>query len=198
MALTLQTDDGDVADANSYASVAEFKTYWNLRGGYASASDPAIEEALVKARDRLDIYYTWKGMKLTGRTQETEWPRSQVYVADGQYDAFATVVHGEPFYPSQLVASATAVTGIPREVKRAQIMLARIALDQALWENSMSQSDANAVLKAESSKVDVIEESKTYAVSDTPGQARIPSFPEVDAYMLRSMLTADQTYPIRG
>jgi len=81
MALTVETGSG-LANAESYASVAEFKAYAALVGfDYTTPAytDTQIEQALRKATTWIDAKYrdqyqgTW-----TVSTQALEWPRTGV------------------------------------------------------------------------------------------------------------------------
>ena len=109
MALTVQDDNGSVAGANSYVTVAEFKAYHTDRGNAFTATDSAIEKALVGASDYLDTRFSYIGKRLRGREQTTEWPRYNAFDKDD-----------------------VAVSGIPVEVKEAVAEYALRALDAPL------------------------------------------------------------------
>ena len=72
-----------LTNANSYASVAEFKTYATDRGLTESLalSDAVIESSLIKASDYLEANYydAWKGTP-TNIGQSLAWPRDGVYI----------------------------------------------------------------------------------------------------------------------
>lgn len=85
MALSVQTDAGDVANANAYITLAFFKSYHDDRGGnYSAYTDTQIERAIVKATDYLDARWRYRGEKKTS-LQTTQWPRWDVEDADGTY-----------------------------------------------------------------------------------------------------------------
>lgn len=156
MTLTVQTDAGTVTAANSYATVAEFKTYHTDRGNSFSAyDDTAIAAALVRAASFLDIRFRYKGRKLNGRTQVTEWPRTNCYDSDRDY-----------------------VNGVPAEVKGAQIEYALRSLTTPLAPDP-EYSATGAAVQSKSEKVGPIEESVTYAQGAASGFS-MPLYPLAD------------------
>lgn len=74
MAFTLQNDNGTIADANAYLSVAAFKLYHKDRGTTIEDGAGTIEDAIVKATDYLDSMYRFVGEQQS-ITQRTQWPR---------------------------------------------------------------------------------------------------------------------------
>ena len=104
MAFVVETGTG-AADANSFASVADFKSYSDDRGyDYSSYTDGQIEIELVKATDYVDGY-KFIGAKYTS-AQSLQWPRS------------CASAHG--FY--------IGVDEIPRQVVNATIRAAQLIL----------------------------------------------------------------------
>lgn len=92
MAITVETGAG-LADAESYASVAEFKAYAALVGlDYTTPAytDQQIEQALRRATTWLDAKYRdqFQGM-WTFSTQALEWPRSGVLYRRSGVDAYS-------------------------------------------------------------------------------------------------------------
>lgn len=90
ISLIVETGAG-MANAESYASVAEFKTYCSGRGlSFADYGDDDIEAALRKATTWLDAKYrdqyqgTW-----TVSTQALEWPRSGVLYRRTAVEAYS-------------------------------------------------------------------------------------------------------------
>lgn len=89
MALIVQDDTGQVADANSYIDVAFFTSYHDDRGNDTSGLDQTtqIEPALVLATDYVDSKYLndFIGSKIiTGAIrQTTQWPRLDAVDKDG-------------------------------------------------------------------------------------------------------------------
>lgn len=74
MALTVQDNTG-LSDADSYVSVAAFKTYCLNRGlDIAGMTDGIIEEKLRLATDYMDAKWRYKGTRLES-SQSTEFPR---------------------------------------------------------------------------------------------------------------------------
>ena len=84
MALTVETGAG-LHNANSLASLAAAKTYWDRRGkDYSAHDDSKIEQALIRASDYLTYSFDWKGYRRHGRRdpqgyQALAWPRYEVY-----------------------------------------------------------------------------------------------------------------------
>lgn len=101
MALVIENGSG-VADANSYATVAEARAYAAARGLTLPATDGPVETALVLACDKLESY-RYKGAK-TDPANPLEWPRTAVYLPGA--------------------ASALADDSIPVKLKQAQCQLA--------------------------------------------------------------------------
>lgn len=79
--MTIVVEDGTgLANANSYASVAEADTYLTLRGitSWSSLQQAEKEAALVRATDYMPIF-AWQGIRSVN-TQALDWPRTYVYV----------------------------------------------------------------------------------------------------------------------
>ena len=83
--MTLTVTAGS-ADADSYVSLADAKSFWDDVGfAYGDYSDTQIEQALRRATRWLDGRYrrSFPGERTNGRTQALEWPRSSVVDVDG-------------------------------------------------------------------------------------------------------------------
>ena len=140
MAFTVQNDLGTEAGANSYCTVAEFKTYHADRGNDISGlTDPQIEVLLVNATQYLDGRFNYCGCKLEGRDQTTLFPRADLYDSEGYL-----------------------VEGVPAEIKTACNEYAFHSQEVAL-NSTTSASDSS--IKREMSKVDVIEKEIEYSGS---------------------------------
>lgn len=91
--MTLIVEDGSgLVNAESYASVAEFKAYCAKRNmDYSLLSDAAIEVLLIKATDYMVNTYRarWQGRR-TSQTQALDFPRYDV-VVDG-YSVLSNIV----------------------------------------------------------------------------------------------------------
>jgi hypothetical protein len=100
MAFTIQDDTGLIAGANAYESVAELEAYWQDRNIDLSGQSAEVKQAaIIQATSYIDQRYTYRGYKLNGYNQTTEFPRGNLYVYVGD--------------------TAELVEGIPREVKDA-------------------------------------------------------------------------------
>lgn len=82
MAFVVETGAG-LANANSYASVADADAYVADRGiaGWAALSSTVKQQSLIRGTDYLEQTYrdAWKGYRVTS-TQALSWPRSDVIV----------------------------------------------------------------------------------------------------------------------
>lgn len=85
MAFTVE-DGTQVAGANAYISVADWKAHHDDRGRvYTTYGDPAIQTAIVKASDYLDKRFgqRFRGVK-AGTVQGLQWPRNSAVDNDGR------------------------------------------------------------------------------------------------------------------
>jgi hypothetical protein len=97
-------DGSGVANANSYATVAELSSFATARGLALPAGDAAREVLLIQACDFLEQFEPrYKGSKIDP-SQELSWPRSDVFLFDSQ--------------------EALPTNQIPTALKRAQMQLA--------------------------------------------------------------------------
>lgn len=159
IAFSVQDDDGQVAGANSYLSVADLKAYWANRNSPLTSGTADLQAALINARDYLDSMFRWKGVRTNETGQTTQWPRDGVTDLDG-FD----------------------VTGIPQTVKDAAAELAKRSLSAELLPDvSGDIYKAGAAVVKASSKVGPIEESVEYDLSRSQTQR----YAKVDA-MLRA------------
>lgn len=161
-ALIVQSDAGDVENANAYHNVEYFISYHRTRGRLIIRDTEEIEVAIIKARDYMDSRFNYKGFKLVDN-QTTEFPREDVYDAKGN-----------------------AVLGIPREAKQASAEYAYIALDRDL-DPTPEVNDNGSLVQSKSEKVGPISESVTYAVS-TGAIKRRPAYPIADQKLYKAGL----------
>lgn len=123
--LTVQNDDGDEDGANGYNTVAEFKAYCDDRAySYATYSDTNIQTAIVRTADYIDTRFVYKGTKLNGVDQTTEFPRDSLYNRDG-----------------------VLVEGIPAVLKKAAYEYEFRALSSALYEDVPMPDDGRPVIQ---------------------------------------------------
>ncbi len=164
MTLIIQDDTGTVADANSYATVAEFITYWANRGeDYSSAPTTAeIEAFLVKGWEYTDSAFDYVGQRLNGRTQTTQFPREYLYDCDGNE-----------------------VEGVPYELKNAQMEYAKRELDGTTLQ---ADGNANGAVKRTKEKVDVIEEEVEYVGAGQTGG--LVAYPTADNKIPKAFIFA--------
>jgi hypothetical protein len=137
MALIVQDDDGSIDNADSLVSVAEFEAYFTKRGkDYTNATlcpDATKEAALIRATDYLNYKYNWQGEKKSA-TQGTCFPRYYIYDLDGNI-----------------------IDGIPIQVKQDCYELAAYMIDNSLTSLYSDIAGADANIKIQRDKVDVIE-----------------------------------------
>ena len=132
MALIIE-DGSIVANAQSYATAEELRTFAQLRNiCTVPDSDDEAEALLIKAMDYLESYRArYKGGKVSS-TQLLQWPRSGVYI-DGMLQSS---------------------TSIPREIYYAQLSAAIEQIDNELQENRL-RSDSGRIVEAELSGMKV-------------------------------------------
>jgi hypothetical protein len=82
MALVVEDGTGK-ADAEAFVSVADCAAYCTNRGLSWTGTDALKEAAIRRATTYLSTGFTWKGLKLNGRSQALAWPRTGVTDADG-------------------------------------------------------------------------------------------------------------------
>lgn len=103
MTVTVIVENGtNIANANSYLSVANFKIYADAHGlSYAGKTDDQIGSALIRATAWIDATYRarWPGVR-TYSTQTLQWPRKE-----GIY------VYGT-FYPNTYLTTVTDAEGV--------------------------------------------------------------------------------------
>jgi hypothetical protein len=91
MAVTVTVEDGSgVEDANSYQSVADWKTYADQMGWSHSAyTDDQIGSALIRGTAAIDMNYgaRFPGVQTHEADQSLMWPRKSGYVRDGVFYA---------------------------------------------------------------------------------------------------------------
>lgn len=106
MTITVETGAG-VANANSYVTLAEARTYAKARGVTLTAFDDVLEQYLIKAMDYLEsLRADYRGIK-TDSTYALQWPRYGVYLDGVELDSNV----------------------IPTELKNAQVALAMAVQD---------------------------------------------------------------------
>lgn len=160
MAFTPQNDQGSVADANAYISVAFFTGYHADRAQTYTGDNTAIQAAIVRATQYLDTRFTFVGYAV-GEEQTTQWPRLS---ARDNNDRLRT--------------------GIPREIMNATAEYARIALAQSINPNP-TQDETGARVKSRSSKAGPVSEAITYVDGSV---VKLPKYPIADQWLIASGL----------
>lgn len=131
--MTLTVEDGSVVTgAESYVTIAQFKTYCDARGiSYAAFTDTQLEQQARKSFDYMLQRYRgqWKGYRKDA-LQVGDWPRSFVYLEP--------FVHGAVGSYPYLVDEDT----IPTEVKSAQceLMVRQGQVDSLLADTDQKES----------------------------------------------------------
>lgn len=165
MAIIVEDGTG-LADAESFASVAEADAYCTLRGlaDWAALTTGAKEAALVNATEYLSDAFDWVGERLTDE-QALAWPRTASY--SGQ----------------------RAPAGVPNKVKAAAIRVANLAgTAGATLFASVAAGDALRRVKAGSVEVEFADAAAQIAAS---GRDAMPWL--VD--MLAGLITAAPDAP---
>jgi len=123
--MTIEVEDGTgKATAVSFATAAEFVTYYTARGNttLAEADTDQVEAALVKAADYMEQKFRmlWKGSRATV-TQRLSWPRRGVNVPDF-FDPFYRDLSDVPIsFQDELWIAENVV---PELVKEGQFLIA--------------------------------------------------------------------------
>lgn len=101
MAITITIEDGsNVANANSFVTIAEARTYAAERGVTLSAADDDVAIQLIKSKDYLESFAMRYQGEIANEGQSLQWPRIDVYL-----------------YGSEIAFPSNA---IPKELKAAQ------------------------------------------------------------------------------
>ena len=153
MALTVQTDDGLTAGANSYADLTYFKTYHTDRlNDYSAYTDTQISAGLIKAQAYMDFRFEYIGFRLL-RTQTTEWPRQNAWDDRDTYQV-----------------------GVPDLVKQAQCEYAIRACAAALAPDP-TQEDSGRTPKRTVDRIGPLEQIREYDAWEAYG---LPPYPVAD------------------
>jgi hypothetical protein len=160
MAFTVQDDNGSVADANAYISVAFFTTYHADRAQTYTGDTAAIQAAIVRATQYLDTRFTFVGY-VPNVDQTTKWPRLSARDNNDRlrYD-------------------------IPREIKNATAEYARIALAATL-NPTPTRDEYGVSIKSRSSRAGPVSESFEYADGAV---FKMPKYPIADQWLIASGL----------
>jgi len=120
MALIVEDGSGK-ADANSYISVADARTFASSRGITMDASDTIVEQQLLDAMDWLAQFYDrWQGLQVT-RLQALPWPRSYVWLNGYMQNANfmpPQLLHAQVFLAVESETTELLPNGAGREVIR--------------------------------------------------------------------------------
>lgn len=170
MALIVQTAEA-LPDANSYGSVADFRAYHSARNRLVSDSDSAVEGALVRATDYLDLRFRYVGRRQTPE-QTTQWPRTGARDARGDLRG-----------------------GVPREVTWACFEYALRALASDLLPD-VPMDPSGRVVASKSESVGPLSERVDYAGG---GHALdLPAYPVADRLLSVAGLVASRSGSIGG
>jgi hypothetical protein len=152
-------DGTGLVGSNSYASFADWTAYWADRGGAPAGVQADVEAALVKGADYLGLRYRFVGQRLSA-SQGLEWPRVYAY-------------RGNPAFDEQCVP----IEGVPVEVVRANIELAKRALAGELAPDPVLDESGRTVVRSRD-KMGPMEEERQF---NGGGSATfVKKFPQVD------------------
>lgn len=159
-------DETGLEDANSYSTLAEFKTYWDNRGyDYSSDTDDQISIALIKATDYIENRFRtrFRGSREFD-DQSLSFPRLYLYDEDGRL-----------------------VTGLPIRLKNATIEYTKRALTAELASDPIALDDSGMPVTMLREKVGPIETETQYSA----GSAIViyKPYPSADA-LLQEYITA--------
>lgn len=139
--MTFTVEDGTgLNTANSYATVTEFNSYWDLRGFvHSSYTDAQKQVALVKATDYIELRYRVRFIGTREfETQALSFPRLSLYDEDGRK-----------------------VLGVPKQLKNATIEYAKRALTAELVTDP---EESGKVVQRKKEKVGPLEEETEYVL----------------------------------
>lgn len=104
MSIVVETGTG-LSNAETYETVAAWRTYVAARGPASTATDDLVEQAMRRATAYLAGHYAgqWPGYKLNGRSQALDWPRTSVVDSSG-YDVPSDSV------PAEVIAAHSEAT----------------------------------------------------------------------------------------
>jgi len=181
LAITLTVETGAVVPgANTFVSLANFKTYLTNRGhSFTSYTDDQLSAALIRTGQYLNGLY-WMGRK-TGRANPMCWPRE----SDGNYPDY--IAAGQEITGVVIDRNGYEIetNEVPTEVINAQCEGAWIEIQGTNLQPSLERGGA-----VQSEKVDVIQ--MTY-FSGAPGTSRHLVIESLLAGLLRSSLSIETT-----
>lgn len=163
MSFLVQNDAGTTAGATSYLEVAAFEAYHTDRGNsLGTATTPQKQAALIRATDYVDQRFRFRGRKLNGSSQTTEWPR---YDAEDNDDRD--------------------IYGIPKAIKDAVAEYALRALTAVLNPDPTRDDSGRRLVSTSLSVAGAISEAATYADA---GKVELPEYPAADLKLSRAGL----------
>lgn len=148
MAVTLIVEDGTgKSDANTLASLAAAKAYWDGRGSdYSAYTDDVLNTALVRASAFLANAFLWQGIKVNQRAQTMPFPRTGVFDREGW-----NVLQNE--IPREVIAACCEIAlyeaGTPGAMNPNVVLAEKVTSEQV---GPIKVEYANAFLSAESSR----------------------------------------------
>ena len=85
MAITITIEDGsNVANANSFVTIAEVRAYAAERGVSLSATDDDVAVQIIKAKDYLESFANRYQGEIANENQSLQWPRIDVYISGSE------------------------------------------------------------------------------------------------------------------
>lgn len=190
--LIVQSDAGDVTNANAYHDLAFFKSYHDNRGvDYSAYTDQQLSGGIVRGTDFVDQRFNYRGVKLLS-AQTTKWPRragSEILLPWWDINFLSPITDtfdATGSYVALVDPDNQAIVGIPLAIKQATAEYSLRALLFSLFQD-MPAPIGGRWLQSESVKVDVIERSVNYVPAQMGGFA-MPSYPAADLIISRAGL----------
>ena len=170
MSLTVQNDNGTVADANSYVDVSYADSYFSDRGiaRWGEATPTEKESSLINSWQYIDSIFTYLGRRVTD-TQNTEFPRVMLSNKSIWY------------------------TTIPDRVRYAQCEYAVIALDGSLFP-SISHDSTGGKITEKTERAHVFVETTKYSSSHHIRTVR--SYPAGDTMLSEFIYRSSRLFKI--
>ena len=139
--MTLIVEDGSgVANANSYITLAEARSYAIQRGVTLSATDSALEVDLIKSMDYLESQRSnYKGVK-TSPTYALQWPRYGVSIDGTEIASNVIPVELKNAQAQLAMAIATGVDLLPTATGAAFVVSEKVGPIETKYAENVSTS----------------------------------------------------------
>lgn len=91
VSLIVQNDEGDVADANAYTTLAYFQDYHAKRGNSYVGTDDKVKSRIIRSTDYLDTRFDFRGIKRNNGTKATGTLTGTANFVEGETVTIGTI-----------------------------------------------------------------------------------------------------------